>query len=288
MTTTALWMFAACLGGLSIAFLAAWEWHRRIRNGGVADIAWTFGIMLGAWFYAVAGTGAPARRWAVVAMSSAWGLRLGVHLARRVLADPEEEPRYADLRRTWGAQANMKMFLFFQVQALVAALCTLPFLFPSFNAEPMAGGASGWPFGVVESAGLFSIIFGLTGVAVADAQLAAFKRGEKKNPSTVAGTKVCRVGLWRISRHPNYFFECFVWTGFGLFSVASPAGWIGLLAPAMIIYFLLYVTGIPATEAQAVRSKGDEYLAYQREVSVLVPWFPSENPAPAGGTAGDS
>ena len=80
--------------------------------------------------------------------------------------------------------------------------------------------------------------------------------------------------MWNYSRHPNYFFEWLIWVAFAFFALAAPYGWIGLIAPALILYFLLRVTGIPATEAQALRSRGEEYQRYQRTTSAFVPWFP--------------
>ena len=108
----------------------------------------------------------------------------------------------------------------------------------------------------------------LTGEAVADRQLARFKA----RPSSRGRT--CREGLWRYSRHPNYFFEWLVWVAYALFALASPYGALALICPVVMLYLLFRVTGIPATEAQALRSKGDDYRRYQATTSVFVPWFP--------------
>ena len=81
-------------------------------------------------------------------------------------------------------------------------------------------------------------------------------------------------GLWRYSRHPNYFFEWLVWIAYAMFALASPWGWISLACPAVMLYFLLRVTGIPATEAQALKSRGDDYREYQRTTSAFVPRRP--------------
>jgi steroid 5-alpha reductase family enzyme len=82
------------------------------------------------------------------------------------------------------------------------------------------------------------------------------------------------VGLWRYSRHPNYFFEWLIWVAFALFALPAPHGWIGILSPALILFFLLRITGIPATEAQALRTRADEYRNYQRTTSAFLPWVP--------------
>jgi steroid 5-alpha reductase family enzyme len=107
----------------------------------------------------------------------------------------------------------------------------------------------------------------LIGEAVADAQLAAFKR------TPHAPGEVCQRGLWNYSRHPNYFFEWLIWVAWALFALASPYGWLAVACPLLMFYFLFRVTGIPATEAQALRSKGEAYRAYQRSTSAFVPWF---------------
>jgi len=112
----------------------------------------------------------------------------------------------------------------------------------------------------------------MVGEAAADAQLSKFK----SDPSNKGRT--CQVGLWRYSRHPNYFFEWLIWIAFALFALASPGGFWGLLSPALILYFVLRVTGIPATEAQAIRTRGEEYRRYQRTTSAFVPWFPKTIP----------
>jgi steroid 5-alpha reductase family enzyme len=82
---------------------------------------------------------------------------------------------------------------------------------------------------------------------------------------------VCEVGLWQYSRHPNYFFDWCVWVGFALYGLAFPGGWIALGAQALVLAMIWKVTGIPATEAQALRSKGEPYRQYQQTTSAFVP-----------------
>jgi steroid 5-alpha reductase family enzyme len=86
--------------------------------------------------------------------------------------------------------------------------------------------------------------------------------------------KTCRAGLWKYSRHPNYFFEWLIWVAFCLFAIDSKYGYLALFPPALMLYFLFRVTGIPATEAQALRTRGEDYRRYQETTSVFVPWFP--------------
>ena len=104
--------------------------------------------------------------------------------------------------------------------------------------------------------------------SLADAQLRRFKDDPANKGKTM------REGLWRYSRHPNYFFQWLTWVAYALVALAAPYGWIGFLAPALILYLILFVTGIPPAEEQAVKSRGEDYRRYQRETSPFVPWFP--------------
>ena len=115
-------------------------------------------------------------------------------------------------------------------------------------------------------------LLALAGESLADRQLATFKR----DPAKVG--RVCDVGLWRYSRHPNYFFEWLVWVAYALFALPAAWGWLSVLSPLLILCLLLRVTGIPLNEAQAVRSKGDAYRRYQAATSAFIPWFPRSLP----------
>jgi steroid 5-alpha reductase family enzyme len=150
--------------------------------------------------------------------------------------------------------------LFFELQAVLVVIFSLPFLFASFNAAPQIG----W----VEWLGLALSVGALLGEAIADRQMQRFKA------DSASRGQVCRVGLWRYSRHPNYFFESLVWWGFFIAALGSPYGWITLICPLLMLYFLFQVTGIPLTEEYAVKSKGDAYREYQRTTSAFIPWFP--------------
>jgi steroid 5-alpha reductase family enzyme len=105
------------------------------------------------------------------------------------------------------------------------------------------------------------------GEATADSQLKAFK----KDPSNKS--KVCSQGLWNYSRHPNYFFQWLMWMSYFVFALASPYGYLAIISPAIILYLLLKVTGIPMTEEQSIRSKGEAFKKYQQTTSAFVPWF---------------
>lgn len=254
-------MAGTALAALLVLFAGVFFYARRIENYGVVDVAWScaFGAM--AAFFALAANGWWVRRVLILGIVAAWSLRLGSHLWRRVHAQhPEEDARYTEMRERWRAGFGRKMFAFFQLQAVSVVVLGLPFLFAVSNTA-----AALYP---VEIAGLALWLAAWIGETMADRQLSGFKR----DPANSG--RVCAVGLWRYSRHPNYFFEWLVWVGFFLVGLAAPWGWVGVIAPAIILHLLLNVTGIPPAEAQSIRSKGDAYRRYQSTTNAFFPWFP--------------
>jgi steroid 5-alpha reductase family enzyme len=248
---------AALVAGFALVHLLA----RGIDNYGVVDIAWSYAFGAVALGYVLLGRGWFVRRALIGALVLVWSLRLGTHLLIRVSRHhPEEDTRYRQLRKDWAARFHWKMAGFFQLQALSVVLLSLPFLLACRNPAPALGG---W-----EIAGTALWLLAITGEALADAQLAAFRR----DPANRG--QVCSAGLWRYSRHPNYFCEWLVWVAYFAFACGSPWGWVSVLSPACILWLLLRVTGVPMTEAQSLRNRGDAYRAYQRTTSAFFPWFP--------------
>ena len=242
--------------------LLLWLIHLSLKNAAIVDAGWAGGLAILAVLYAVLGHGEPARAWLIAVMVSVWGVRLAFFLLfTRVLGHPEEG-RYQELRRQWKTNIPLKFLAFFEFQALLCVVLSAPFLFASINPAPALS--------PLEYAGAALWAMAILGEIVADGQLAGFKA----NPANRG--KLCNIGLWNYSRHPNYFFESLIWFAYATFALASPWGWLGLLSPALILYFLLKVTGIPATEAQALRSKGEAYRRYQETTSMFVPWFPKK------------
>jgi steroid 5-alpha reductase family enzyme len=244
----------------AIAMVALWFLQRRTRNAAVVDAGWSYSFAIAAIVFAFGGTAPRAQTLPLTLMVLMWSIRLGTYLLKtRVLGEVEEEGRYVTLRRRWAPNVDRAFFLFFQAQAALAALLTIAFVLPYVDPAPGIR-ALRW-------LAVFVFSIGLTGEAMADAQLHQFKR----DPTNRG--RVCDVGLWRLSRHPNYFFEWLIWVSFFLYSL-NVGGWIAIVAPAIILYTLFRVTGIPATEAQARRSRGEAYRRYQATTSSFVPWFP--------------
>ena len=250
------------IGAASVAafMLVLWLIHLRTGNAAIVDAGWGSGLAVLGILYAALGGRYWLRSAILAAMTGIWGLRLSLYLlSTRIIGHPEEG-RYQELRRKWKTNIPFKFLLFFEFQALLCVILSVPFLAAARNTRP---GIS-----PLEWAAVVLWTLAIAGEAAADAQLSRFK----SDPSNKGHS--CQVGLWRYSRHPNYFFEWLIWVSYALFALASPGGYWGLLSPALILYFLLRVTGIPATEAQAIRSRGDEYRRYQKSTSAFVPWFP--------------
>ena len=243
----------------AVLMTALWWWHLRLGNAGVVDVGWSAALPLLAVVYAALGPGFGPRRWLMAAMVGLWGTRLAIYLLRGRVIGHAEDPRYAHLRARSSPAAALRFFPFFLAQGLLAVLLSVPALVAAFDPEPRLG--------VLEIVAVVLWGVAVSGEAVADAQLARFK----KRPDTRGRT--CREGLWRYSRHPNYFFEWLVWVAFALYALGSPWGATALACPALMLYLLFRVTGIPATEAQALRSRGDDYRRYQATTSAFVPWF---------------
>jgi steroid 5-alpha reductase family enzyme len=250
------WALAAALQ------LALWLVQQRTRNAGIVDVGWAASFALVAGLFA-SRSAAPIEAWGpIAAIVVAWSVRLTAYLVARGAAKRPEEGRYAELRARWGANASRNFFVFFQAQAALTGILSMAFVVP-FVAAP---GGSGWP----RALGAALAIAGIAGETIADAQLARFRRDPAHRG------RVCDAGLWAWSRHPNYFFEWCVWLGHALYGLAfwDGGGWIALFPQALLLASILFVTGIPPTEAQALRSKGDAYRAYQRRVSRFVPLPP--------------
>lgn len=233
-----------------------WWWQRRHRNAGIVDALWALLLAAAGVFHAVSGHGTPSARILIALCASAWGLRLGLHLWHRVHHEPEDG-RYRALREHWQG-SQRAFFLFFQFQAGLVVLFSLPFAAVAWNTHPH-------PLWLV--AGVAIWLLALVGESIADRQLARFRADEANRGRT------CRAGLWRYSRHPNYFFEWLTWIGYALMAIGSPLVWMAWLGPVVMYLFLRYLSGIPFTEQQALRNRGDDYRAYQSSTSAFFPWF---------------
>jgi steroid 5-alpha reductase family enzyme len=208
------------------------------------------------------------RQIVVAIIMVAWSFRLGLHIVRRSF-ERADDPRYGALIRQWGSHARRQMFILLQKQALV----TLPMAIAIFVAAHNPA-----PFGRLQDwLGILVILLGVLGEGLADRQLSGWLASRKKEDG------VCDRGLWRWSRHPNYFFEWVFWLAFPLFAIelsgGYPSGWLALAAPVCMYWLLVYVSGVPPLEQHMVAKHGDAYRAYQARTSVFFPLPPVEGSA---------
>lgn len=234
--------------------------QRRTGDATAVDAGWAFSLVALACLYAALGPGDLSHRVLIAVLAGLENLRVGLVVVRRI--GKGEDKRYRELRARWRARGREQrtFAIFYQAQAFVAAVLSIPFLLASFNGHP--------GLRPVEWAGAALWLVAVSFEHVSDQQLARFK----SDPANAG--KTMRFGLWRYSRHPNYFFQSLTWVAYALVAVTAPWGWLGVVSPALILLLVLFVSGVPPAEEQALKSRGDDYRRYQRETSVFVPWFP--------------
>lgn len=259
---TAFTMLGASFTLILLLMVALWIVYYFQRNAGIVDIGYGIAFLLAAWSYFFLGVGDSLKMLLVTLMATIWAARLSWHVFMRYQADAED-PRYTEMRQRWGGDPTDFLFLMlFIFQGVLVVVISLPFFLVGF------GSSADWS--MCEFWGVALWLVGLVGEGFADAQLASFT----KNPENRG--KVCREGLWRLSRHPNYFFEVVIWVGFFLFALPSDGGWLGVISPLLVLLLLTKVSGIPLTEAHSLQSKGDAYRDYQQNTSAFIPWFPKK------------
>lgn len=245
---------------MAAIMLALWA-HAYVRkDASSVDLGWAAGLGILASFFALAADGWPTRKWIVAGLVGIWSFRLAVHLLMdRILGKPEDG-RYQEIRCNWAGREHTFFFWFFQAQGLLDVILAVSFLPSLLNPEPRLG--------LREFAAVAVWLIAILGESIADRQLAGFRRDPNNRGKT------CRIGLWRYSRHPNYFFEWLHWWTYVVLGLGLPFGWLSLIGPALMLFLILKVTGIPPTEARALVSRGEDYRQYQRTTSAFVPWFP--------------
>ena len=257
------WMMALSGWGVAaIVFTILFLDELRRNDASAVDAGWSLTIGVLAIFFAVQAPGDIERRILVGAMAAIWAFRLALFLfVNRVWKKPEDG-RYVRMREWLGPRAHLGFFLFYQMQAFWTVLFAIPFMVVMSIER---GG-----LGMLDYIGVAIWLIAVGGEALSDLQLARF-RGNPANKG-----KTCRTGLWRYSRHPNYFFEWVHWFAYVVMAFGAPFGWLAWWGPALMLLFLFKLTGIPHTEKQALVSRGDDYRRYQEETSIFIPWFPKK------------
>ena len=249
----------------SLLMLLAWKVQQSSGNSTWVDVAWSFGTGAAgvALILAPPHAAPPGARAAVVAIVAAlWSLRLGIHLLRRARAG-RDDPRYAALKEQWGAAYRWKMPAFLQVQALSVFLLGGVIMLAGRNPAP--------GFGVLDGLAVLVAILSILGEAIADLEVARFAR----DPANRG--KICEIGLWGWSRHPNYFCEWLIWVAFALFATTGGGWfWLAWAGPVLMYLVLVHASGIPPTEAHMLESRGEAFRDYQRRVPKFCPRPPKD------------
>ncbi|GMU41720.1 MAG: hypothetical protein AMXMBFR23_25860 [Chloroflexota bacterium] len=253
---------------VSVTMISTWAVSLLRRDASVVDVAWGLGFAVLAWAVAATAGAEGARTALLLAMVSAWGLRLAVHLGRRNLREGEDR-RYREMRARTPRFALVSLATVFALQGVAMWTVALPVTLA-------LGHNGGEPLGLLALAGAALWGIGVTFEATADAQLARFRR----DPANAGG--VMDRGLWRYSRHPNYFGDACTWWGIGLVAIEADAGayaW-ALVGPLLMTALLLRVSGVPLLESH-LRTSRPGYEAYVRRTSAFFP-LPPKRDAPSG------
>ena len=240
-----------------------WLLSLKLRNAAIADIFWGSGFVLLAWFYCVQlPTGVPLRKGLMLMLVSLWGLRLSLSLLLRNRGKPEDF-RYARWRQQHGQQWWWRSYLqVFVLQGMLLWLISAPLL-----AAQLPSGAQS--LSLWDIAGALVWLLGFFFEAVGDWQLWRFK----VDPANAG--KVLDKGVWRYTRHPNYFGDAAQWWGFYLIAVANDGWWSGY-SPILMTYLLLRVSGVAMLESDLTDRK-PAYRNYIRRTNAFFPWFPKNS-----------
>ena len=247
--------------GFIVAIVAStlvWAVSIRRRDASLADIWWGSGFVVLAWLYYVLFDGAGVRPTTVALLVTAWGTRLAVHIASRHRG---EDPRYRAMRDAHGPAFWWRsLFTVFWPQATLMWLVALPLLLSARGGGP----ASIQPTDVI-GLGLFALGFSFE--TIGDWQLARFRR----DPANRG--RVLETGLWRYTRHPNYFGDATLWWGLFLLTTAAPGAWLTVGSPLLMTVLLLRVSGVTLLEPRLTAAKPG-YADYVRRTSPFIPWPP--------------
>lgn len=255
-----LWLVGLDLAVASVIFMTLWYgMSRYAKRIDLIDAGWglVFVYLTG---LALMLHGQPETlSWIVFGFVAVWGLRLFVHIAARVQAK-EEDPRYTVYRKKWGSSFAVNLFFrIFMVQALLAVLVVSPAVAVIMSPNDLIA----W----LAVTGFVVWGFGIAFETVADRQLAQFV----SHKTGRTADDIMNKGLWKYSRHPNYFGEITAWTGAAIVAI-SVGQWWGLIGPAVIGFLIIKISGIPPIEKRY--KDNPKYRTYAQKTSVLVPLPP--------------
>ena len=252
-------VFAVAAITLFVSITALFVYALIIKDNSIVDVAYGLVSALTCWMAFIFIGGTHPRTLLLLCLVTLWGVRLAIHIGLRKKGETGEDFRYRQWRQEWGETFVWRSFLqIFMLQGAVVYVVILPVLLAIHN--------PGGELGLFDLAGLWVWLFGFTFEAVGDWQLLRFK----ENPANRG--RIMRSGLWRYSRHPNYFGEAVLWWGPFLIALGTPYGGLALFSPLLIDFLLLKVSGIPMLEAKY--EGNPEFISYREQTNALVPWLP--------------
>jgi steroid 5-alpha reductase family enzyme len=240
--------------------IGVWALSLVLRDASIVDVFWGIGFVLIAWACFSAGDGWEPRRVLVASLVSVWGLRLAIHLAWRNVGKPEDF-RYAAMRRRHGDRFwIVSLGSVFLMQAAAMWAVSLPVQMAQVAETPDH-------FTILDVLGTLVFAGGLAFEAIGDAQLERFK-AEASNSG-----KVMDRGLWRYTRHPNYFGDALVWWGLFLVTLSNTEYWWTIAGPVGMTFFLTRVSGVPLLERRMAQTRPG-YAEYMKRTSAFIPMRP--------------
>ena len=250
----------ASLGAILMTVTLVWVLSVKLRDTSIADVYWGSGFVQLVWLYCLLSPALTPRSWLVAALVTVWGARLSVHIFRRN-HHKGEDPRYQAMRASHGRAFWWRsLFTVFWLQGAILWFVGLPVLVAVRAAGPQE-------FTAIDGLGVVLFLIGFGFEVVGDYQLGRFK-AEPSNRGHVLDR-----GLWRYTRHPNYFGDATVWWGLYLIACATPGGWLTVLSPSLMTMLLMRVSGVTLLEAGLKESKPG-YRAYIARTPAFFPWFP--------------
>ena len=250
------------LAAVAILMSSGWIYSLIKDNVTISESPWGLCFMLITWLTWLQSDGWFYRKTIIAILVTLWGIRLFIHITKRN-AGKGEDPRYTEWRKQYGDNFRLvSLFKVFLVQALFSWIIAL---------SMQAGQLSQTPeiFTIFDIAGIIIWAAGFIIESSADRQLSRFLA----NPANKG--KVMKQGLWRYSRHPNYFGESSMWWGIFIISLSVPWGWATVISPIVITYTLLRITGVTLME-ETIFGNNPEYKEYVNKTSSFIPWFPEK------------
>ena len=231
-----------------------WLWYRHTKNPSVVDVGWASGLTIIGILYLYTSP-ISTKKIILSLVLLIWGLRLGGYLWYTRIRLNMLDKRYAEISKKWKISKPLGFLLNFQCQGLLIGIVSLPWYFISQL-------SSKDPISTIDYLLVLIALFSIATENLADFQLQSFKARHVG--------KVCDVGLWFYTRHPNYFFEWLTWCAFACFAFPAPLGWLASISPLALLIIMTRITA-PLTENCSIESRGELYLCYQKSTPMFFP-----------------